>query len=148
MDLLYVLRYRYMDIATQQDSKKISEAKVDELSTKADNEFFSDLRRRDAVRQRNFTNGMLAISDGLNQAPRYTPTPMPSYAPVSQPSMPSMPPQMPVNNTLMNSYNQPPPAPLGIGQGARGYDGATGQADKIYIPAGPDPNPPLNVMGQ
>jgi hypothetical protein len=43
---------------------------------------------------------------------------------------------------LTNSYIHSPPAPMGMGEGARGWDG------RIYIPAGPDPNPPPNVMGQ
>lgn len=43
---------------------------------------------------------------------------------------------------IINSYNNPPPASMGIGEGARGWDGRT------YIPAGPDPNPPPNVMGR
>jgi hypothetical protein len=73
-----------------------------------------------------------SMSDDFSQAPQYHYQPM-NFAPVPQPSMPPGP--MPVNS-LMNSYVQPPPAPMGMGEGARGYGGT------VYVPAGPDPNPP------
>jgi len=58
------------------------------------------------------------------------------------PNAPSMPPTMNTTTSagLMNSYIQPPPTNSGMGQGARGYNGTT------YIPAGPNPNPPADVM--
>ena len=150
MDLLESYRNHMIVIAATWDEKKITDKKAAGYFQDAKNQFTYSVQRRDAERKQRFVGAMLAISDGLNSAPRYTPAPMPSYAPVSQPSMPPImsAPASFSPTTLMNSYNQPPPAPMGMGQGARGYDGITGQVDRTYIPAGADPNPPPNVTGQ
>jgi hypothetical protein len=101
MDLLYAFEHKAVAIAMALDDKKISNDEASKEMTAASNAFFAGVRRRDAERTQRFVAGMAAISSGLNQAPQYTPAPMPSYAPVSQPSMPPM---TPVDNTLGDNY--------------------------------------------
>jgi len=142
MDLLDSYRNRMIKIATAWDDGTLTDKKATTYFKDAKNQFTYSVQKRDAIRQQNYTNAMLAVADGLNQAPQYHPTLMPSYTLSTQPSMPPVMFPASGNNSLMNSYIQPPPAPMGIGEGAQGYGG------KVYVPAGADPNPPINGMGQ
>jgi hypothetical protein len=49
--------------------------------------------------------------------------------------------------SLQDSYMPHSPAPLGVGQGARGYNGTTGRADTSYIPVDPALTPGLTPDG-
>jgi hypothetical protein len=51
-DSLATLHGRYLDIAMRQDSKKITEAQADQLSTEANGKFYSSMQQRDAIRCR------------------------------------------------------------------------------------------------
>jgi hypothetical protein len=153
MDLLNVLKKDYLSIAKRQDSKRITGEQADALYHQATKKFDQFIAMRDDARSQDHQQTMMAIAgaatamgDATSQysANRYQPT----YA--STPTYPSAAPtgNIPDYSGMMNSYNQPSPAPMPVGGGARGYDGITGQVDRTYIPAGPDPNPPPNVMGQ
>lgn len=73
----------------------------------------------------------------------YTPTP--SYTLDTSPSRP--PAGINVENTQMNSYYQPGPAPIGMGQGVYGYNGTTGQANTTYVPVDPALTPGIDANG-
>ena len=73
----------------------------------------------------------------------YAPTP-----PYTLDTHPSMPPSnINIDNSQMNSYYQPGPSPLGMGQGAYGYNGTTGQANTTYVPVNPALTPGIDANG-
>lgn len=80
LDALEGLRNRYLAIAAMKDQHKISDEKAKTLYETATAQFNSVLQSRDAIRKRAYVGAMTAISQDFQQAPHYTPAPMPSFA--------------------------------------------------------------------
>lgn len=93
--------------------------------------------QRAAQREQALADALESASNSMPHGPVWTPT-YQNPAPASSPSIY----QEPGTISMPDNYNHPPPAPMGVGQGARGWDGRT------YIPAGADPNPSTNAAGQ
>jgi hypothetical protein len=146
-DLFYTFRNQSLGIAKDWDKKKYSDKKAEELERQASNNFHDAVSMRDYLRAKNYDRRMQAATAAMSRSVAQSNA---DYQPpfISTPAIspPSMPPAGATTNSLetwQSSVGQPSaPAPMGVGQGSRGYQG------RIYIPAGPDPNPPPNILGQ
>jgi len=171
---LDTLKTHFIYIAKQQDAHKLTDEKALELFEKYTQEFYANLQRHDNLKsqvyeaQKAQTLAVIgAVASGLGSGLQaYSLARYPVNSTAYQPSCPACEEgaragqanasywqQQGIQDqknmqSLQDAYhyNNPPPARMRMGQGARGYNGITGQGDTIYIPAGADPNPPPDVM--